>query len=660
MNIKNQPDWLRRGAACLNQAADRVLTPAAVELALIASWSFSFLRPFLTLDPTEAPMYREYLGAIQPYHFWTRVQQCGWCALWQGNVAGGYPGVVDPLAQVLNPLVMLPTLGWGVVDGSKLGVSAAILIVGLAQWWLGNVLGMGRIARVWSAGMAIVAGGLLPRIEPGPTTLLSLAASGLVLPLLLLVARNASLRSAILLGASLAFAAIGGPGYIQIGLLLTLPSVLLLIHGDRKRWALLGRRFALAALLGCLLAAPFLIPFLHFAPEFAKQLDMQFKSAQPFAYIPLNLVISSYHFYITEALEKTTFAWTNTNYIGWVPVLLAVWGLVSSQSLRPRREILFLAAFALLALWSASAAPMRAAVSFFTAIDLPRAAETIGGIRFPSVIQSLAVPPILALAGLGLDRLLRAPWSQFGLALAKNRAPLASLQINARWLMIVPLAWALYDAYSFSKGWTAMSRRPELAAVVDALRTPDLQVVGTPFGEQWFAEQAVGAGLKVTNDYYRTWGWRDRRPPEPILEASRNAPPPGTVKTLKTTVAGVGIYAVPGGLEYATVAHLGEDRTVCTAQGIGGDIGVTCNLSEPGILTVKENNWSGWKAYLDEAHVPLAPSPWLEVSVPAGTHRIEFRYLPWDMPLGLLLCLAGLGLALVSWRMGSTDRSAPG
>jgi hypothetical protein len=119
---------------------------------------------------------------------------------------------------------------------------------------------------------------------------------------------------------------------------------------------------------------------------------------------------------------------------------------------------------------------------------------------------------------------------------------------------------------------------------------------------------------------------------------------------LKNTVENVGIYTAPPGNEYAVVKHKDDSRTVCRAQGVGGDIDVVCNIPQPGVLAVRENSWSGWAVSIDGQATPLLPpklpeAPWLMVEVPAGQHTVVLRYRPWDVVVGVALALAGLGLA---------------
>jgi hypothetical protein len=78
-------------------------------------------------------------------------------------------------------------------------------------------------------------------------------------------------------------------------------------------------------------------------------------------------------------------------------------------------------------------------------------------------------------------------------------------------------------------------------------------------------------------------------------------------------------------------------------------IEVVCDGELPGYLVVKENMWSGWRAWRDGVRVPLLANEWLEVVAPAGNHVYSFRYLPWDVPLGMLLSLAGMIMAGLLW-----------
>ncbi|HVG99007.1 MAG TPA: hypothetical protein VNK05_19010, partial [Chloroflexota bacterium] len=526
----------------------------AAELGVLALWAIWFARPYLNLDPQVVPSGREYGSTINLHHLWTRAAACGWCALWNGTARGGSPALVDPYGSTLHPLVAATTLGWGVTAGAKLSLAGAFFIGGLAQWWLGRVLGLGRLACLWGGAVAVVAGNLAGRMELGAFALvLSTASCALVLPPLVGVARTGTRRMAVLLGVVMALAALSGQAYVQIGLVCALPALVVLLPGDGARRRLILRRYALAALVAVLLAAPLLVPLGHFLPQLGKETDPLFRSAQPFQYLPLNLVVGDYAFYTSPLLGKQPYPAVYVNYVGWLPVALAVFALACRLPSGRRRAAWFLAAFGLLTLWLASAAPF---------IWLSRMAPDswlsgqFTGIRYPTLIAGLAVPCVLGLAAIGVDRLLGE--ARLRVAVPLPNAPGAAPRragVDLRWLVAAGLVLAVYDAWHFNRQWVRTERLPaEVQPVLDALRTPDSQWVDVAFGEHYWMERATGMGLKLGIGFQR-FSWKNRPPPDAVREASRSGPPPGA--SLRQRIGGVSVYdAQPGG-EYAAVVGAG-------------------------------------------------------------------------------------------------------
>jgi hypothetical protein len=621
------------------------LAPIVAELLVVTMWTAAVTRPYLNLDPSLVPSGREYLSVIPAHHFWTRLKECGACAMWDGTVQGGSPALADLFGSTLHPLVVISTLGWGVTNGARLALAGAFLMAGLAQWWLGWVLGLGRLARVWSACMAIVGGHLAGRMEVGAFGwVVSTAACALVLPPLLLLARGPSRRASVLLGLVLAMAAVAGQGYMQIGLALVFPAALLLLRWDASYLRLFARRFALALSLAILLAAHFLVPFFHFFPQAAKDTDPQLRSGQAFVFVPLNLVINDYAYYTSDALGKLPYPSLYVNFIGWVPVLLAAYAL-SSQREQQRRVVLFLTAWTVLSLFTSSADFLPRLVRASPVAEL---SQLLAGIRYFSVLAGLAVPAILALAGIGVDRLWRATWPRFQAVIAHSAATRQFLGLDTRWLLLLPLTLALVDARAFGSQWIRMAPvGSELSAVIASLRTPDLQWVNLPFGEHFWIEAAANSRMKLGIGIKR-WRWKDRPPPEAILEASGESAPAGM--TYLSTVGGLNLYTAAPGREYAAVTDAGGGRAVCSARGTGGDIDMTCDTPRDGVLIVKENSWAGWHAYVNGQPFQLRRDRWLAIDLPAGNQLVQFRYRPWDVPLGIFLSLVGVGLALYYWR----------
>jgi hypothetical protein len=608
----------------------------ATELGALFLWTLAVTAPYLNLDPAISPAGGEFLANIQMFHVWNWVRQCGVCALWFGSSNGGWPAAADVNAPILHPLVAVSTLLWGVLNGSKLALVAAFFLAGLAQWWLGRVLRIGRIARLWSACMAVAAGSLASHMSLGSTGMvLSSAAAALVWPPLILLSRTGRRREAVWLGLALGSLLLAGNGYMQVACAFAAPAILLFLPGERRK---ILSRYLLAAGIALLLAAPVLVPFLHFLPGFSKDFEPGFQWAQPLAYVPLNLVITDFAYYQSNVLGKLPYAYSYALFIGWVPVLLACWGLRDGGDREERRAVLFLAVLVLLSFWIGSAGPLKLIIK---ALPFRWVISFVGGLRYTGYMAGLAVPPILALAGLGLNKLLAARWPALQLIGKSGTA----LSVNLRWLLAVPLLLAMLSAKEFGSRWIALwPLPPEQAPVLAALRTPDSQWVSTPFGEDHWVEPAIGSGLKLANNAYLTWHWEGHPSPEPVLAASRQGAPPGMQP--RGIVNGIQISATPTGREYAAAVHADGRRTACSARGVGGDIDVVCNLPSPGILTVRENSWSGWKARVAARSLQLLPGQWLAVRLPAGRNVVRFRYRPWDVPLGIFLFLCGVALSV--------------
>lgn len=181
----------RRSLAENNQQWRRRMWIAA-ELILLVIWAWWLASPYLNSSPRVSPGGIDLPLQIHFNHVWTRARECGLCAMWNGNTGGGNPAFADIFPSTLHPLTITTTLGWGVINGSKVALLAILFMAGMAQWWLAYELGLGVVARVWSGAMAIVAGNIIGRMEMGWINVaLSTAACVLVYPPLIRVCLTA-------------------------------------------------------------------------------------------------------------------------------------------------------------------------------------------------------------------------------------------------------------------------------------------------------------------------------------------------------------------------------------------------------------------------------------------------------------------------------------
>jgi len=627
----------------LRRFASTWIAPSTVvELLAIVIWALYVGREFLNLDPNVMPVGNEFGMAIQPHFVWTLFSECGSCVFWNGFVNGGNPAFVELHGVVLHPIVVITTMLWGGVNGAKLALIASFAMAGVAQWWLARVLSLGLSARIWSAAMAVTAGHLAGRLNLGVFgVVLSTASCSLIIAPALHLALHGRRRMAVLLSVVLALAIVSGQGYLQLGVVFALlPAFLVMLLDNRVRLRPVWKEFAIAGGLALLLSGIFLVPLLHFWPNFAKEIDPAFGSVQPLEYVPLNLVIRDVPFYITEnILFKQPYPYLYVNYISWVPIFLAVIAI----RLVPRRQLRVLLFFivAIGLVYVASSGGLVGA--------LARLVPTFAaGVRNPPLIAGLAVPLILALAAWGLDLLLKIRWPALSLAISSVAGLRSLLGLRADWLlMALPLLWALRSTYDFSQTWLRTKPfEPGVAQVIQALVPPTTAWVEPPFGEHFWTPPSITAGLKITT-VVRPWAWKDRPAPPPYLRASRfkeDAALAGFVKEVGEIV----LLASPDN-QYAFI-NTGTQNIPCQAQAIGGNIDVACDTPVTGQLIVQENNWSGWSAKRDGTSVALAPGRWLSVPAPAGQHHYTFRYRPWDVLLGGALTLLGLGALVWLWR----------
>lgn len=607
-----------------------------LELALLAFVAIIITLPYQNFNKDVIPAGSEFSSVTQNHHLWTRALECGWCAIWNGSIGGGYPAFVDLHGSALHPIIIITTLLWGVVNGTKVALFISFWLAGIAQWWLAKELKVSTLARLWTACIAITGGHLTSRMELGTFGLVfSTAMSSFVFAALINIIRRGDRKSVALFAIVLASAILSGQGYLQVGLVLMSPAILFLIW-EVKFNNQLWKNFVQAISIAILLASPFLVPFLNFSSQFTKWQDPEFYTAQPLKYLPLNLLIDNHEYYLSETLEKTTYPYMNAHFIGWVPVTLAVLGLTSINR-ENRRYILFMSSGVILIFLAASATSLKWIAYIYPGIT---------GVRHSAIISGLAIPLIIGLSAYGLDKLINIKWPKFWISIEKETLDKA-LYFPIKWILIIPfLLLALKQTYEFSTYWMYTVRiEANIHEMIAALHTPTLEWVNTPFGEHEYLEPAIRANLKLSPGIL-AWGWDNREIPTPRLEALRGEAPPDNPVELKI-VDEIFIYFREWE-HYASV--LSNDEIIpCKANGTGGRITVRCNIPYDGILTVKENMWIGWTAWQDSRPIEMLNNPFLQVKASAGEHIYQFEYRPWDVPIGIVLSLAGIFLCAWLW-----------
>ena len=608
-----------------------------LELSLIATWALWIGRPYLDFNSNVWPAGGEYIMSIQNNYNWQMISKCGACFFWNGFTNGGAPAFIDTHGSWLHPVSSIPTLLFGTFNGGKLTFILSIFMAGVAQWWLGKVLKIGTLARLWGALLVVAGGHLSGRMDLSSLSLVvSTAACSLVIPPAFQLALNGGKKTAIVVGITLGLAALSGQGYLQAGLIASLvPAIFYLLVETTPagiRINSVWKKFLISGVLAFLIAAVLIVPILHNLSYLNKDVDPQFSSAQPIKYGLLNLVIDDADFLRTSILGKTPFPYLYSNYIGWIPLGFALIALMLTW--REHRKIFISFGIALCMIYLVSSATL---LRLIGALPFGGFAS---GLRNPGVIEGLAIPFIVALSSLGLEQLLKKEWPKLTIMLAQTSQAFGKVDITFKWIvLIIPMFLALNSLYNFSKLWiwTTVDDNSARVRTIQDLKTPEAEWVQPVFGVYFWLPVAIENNLKI-RFFFRPWSLRGAEMPKAFAELSLNldgANLPGFQKIVDDMV----LLVHP---EYP-YAYTTDEQTKnpCKASAMGGNIDVVCDSNIDGNLVVTERALSGWSAFMDGKNVRLVDAPWLTTPSPAGKHVFSFRYRPWDAILGIILSLLG-------------------
>lgn len=615
------------------------------ELAVIGGWALWVAGPLLNTPASAVPRGGEFSNLVQTHFIWTMLPRCGVCFLWNGFINGGAPAFAELLGPVLHPLVFAPVLAWGVIQGAKITFALSLALAGFAQWKLARALRLGVWARLWGALLVVVSGHLAGRMENGDVGLaLGEACAALVLAYGVDLFYNRNRRSLAWFSLSLALTLLSGAGYIQITAALTLLPMLgifCLFQGSQARSAWMDYLQALG--LAALLCGIFLIPMLHFLPNIGKEVDPSLSNFPPLGTMPLLLVINDMEFYRSQILGKDPWLATHLIYVGWGAVALAVLALRLAPRRLNRLMVCFFGGIV--------------AIFLVTSYELPHLLQpwipAIGALRHLTDGSGLVVPLVIGLASISLDALLK--W--LSTALAKTAARVQAHAITqtaippiASVLVMIPFALlTITQAYQLSQQFMDVREIDYVVPLVDQLKTPTAQWVQPPVSYYDWTVQALLENLKI-GFTWRPWFWKNRQyPPSQVSAISLTGIHDAISRQQKAIPFH---FSKDISFQYASVnlVEPGQPAVPCPATSQGGWIDVTCTTNAAGVLMVYENAWDGWYAWVDGTPAALAGGQWLQVEAPGGTHHYRFRYLPWDVPLGALLTLAGVVLwARLHW-----------
>lgn len=250
-------------------------------------------------------------------------------------------------------------------------------------------------------------------------------------------------------------------------------------------------------------------------------------------------------------------------------------------------------------------------------------------------------------------------------------AALAALGLSQAPRWIAPLALALFlgEAWNHAPHFTPMDRpgsylamERDQADVIDFLRRQpgwfrvDFDDALVPYnaGDLYSIEQFGGAVSSMPLRVHRVLGHEETPRTFGIRYHVGAAPShPAQVEVFRSR-SGLKVFEDPRIGEALWAIHStpcdSPDRIRLLARTV-----VQADLQCQGLVVMGDPYYPGWRAYLDGRRVPVQEVDGVRaIQTPAGTHRIEFRYRPASVYLGLALTL--LGIAVTVWIGNATNR----
>lgn len=612
----------------------------ASELIPLLILAFLMAAPYLDFRQDYHPNGYEYYVMTITHYVWNLLPRCGTCVFWNGLLNGGMPAFSDLLGAVLHPLVILTTLIWGVINGSKIIIIVSLIMSGISMWWFAKELEVRLLSRIWISLFGVVGGYLIGRLESGNIVLaLSVASASLLFPMVLRLAKQPTKRRIAALSILMALTWLSGEGYIQLGVVLAwFPAFLWLLHepGRKKqeKWIAFGKSLLISGLLCGLL----IVPAAHFLPSMDKDSCPNLPDLQPIRYLPLNLVIGDTALMGKTYLGMDTFPYSHINFIDWTPIILAVIAgyFVFQQKSKKVYGVIYLSIFLALVFSTRE-------IYIFLVPHLP----FLDKLCSMSDSSSLMVPPLLVMAAWGLDRLFDVKWPR--LSLGDGQKDGKEKSISIKWLILIPvLVLSFTNIIPFDKNYLGVHLNSIQADEFAYAQINEVQWVGVPANWQ-----------PTLLDEYRKvimWDrhviWKNRQRLAGYIEFTSN---PDDTMQIVAKLKDFDVVRRPDEL-YATVITGDNSIIKCVAASLGGNINVTCNTPSQGILTVLDYQYNGWYAWVDGKSHSLLAGDWLSVNALPGNHTYTFRYRPWDVYLGALLSLIGVCMVIWLW-IKKDDRS---
>ncbi len=284
---------------------------------------------YFPLDETKAGGPGEFVSgvAIQWFVAHTVATQ-GELPLWNPFIRTGIPYIGNPYISILNPFVLVPLWLAGPVNGAKIAVVIACAMAGIGQYWLGRVVGQGRLASFAGGALGLSAGSFVIPVATGFSFAgpMQHALIGAVLASFLAYLRSPSMPRLVVAGTTSALMFFTGFLYywIGIGVVLLIAAAGHLWERGARDWSAVGvnvskalRPIVAYGVLVLALVSPSLIPLIDLMPYIEKPVDVTNSGTLPFLITLFGFVVPDKRMWMNGLWGASPLGWAiYYSYIG--------------------------------------------------------------------------------------------------------------------------------------------------------------------------------------------------------------------------------------------------------------------------------------------------------------------------------------------------------
>ena len=597
----------------------RFLTPQLQRILAIAmvcgTVGVSLALPFFELSAIQTG--REFPVHIHALYSWQQLKQCGLCMFWN-NHGGGSPFYGDPYTAAQHPIVATATILTNPRAAANITIIYAIALMGVSGLWYAQLYGLRTLPTIWLTSMLMAGGHLLTRIEVGSIAL-PLAVASWTSAVIAVIAwtRKPSMQRMLLLSLAIAGLGLAGQGYFQ--LLFAFCCIPLLWEARiRVGTRLVARTVLAVGGIVLTLTLPFVVSYFLYGHLMQKESDLDVTAPPQFGEFLLHLVWTA----DTATHHDLLYPYLYRNTIGPVTVLFALvaavlylrrWGYRAGDDSPASPSAVWIWILLITGVLISGALQLG-----LRCTGMPLLATWASYLRNIQVVGSAGAVVVIVLSAHGVAAV----------------QALLRVQTVGQWLryagVVVLLVWQVWMVRSTVMQYVSLTPyQSDSAGVMAAIVAEPVAYLNVQTDLQYL-DVLESTHKNFWNLFYPYFP-RGMPAIEPRFLLSSDEVDANLGWEPQVDSAEMTLYARQDReaqyVQFSAAAQTPHDA--CTVIATAGTVDLVCTVRAATDVWVQEYAFPDWEVSVDNRRASLVPDAFLRVTIPAGTHRAEFRYRPW-------------------------------